>query len=540
VATPAACSFVVPQCETRFNKFQTTIIRASILPARVAAGRIVITDPLMSSTQYPGATPLSSVIAFSTHAAARPVASAESAHRVEIAISLVERILDFLAVVGAVWSAYWIHAAWREGARPHYSNDAVLVAAAGFALLMVLLLDKHGDYRPCLSLLAVRETERLMRVTIASFLLALPILLAVTKLVPRTAIALALVMVPLLLAIEKWHTHKAIRMIRGWGAASRKTVIFGTGTLGRSVYSTLVRSPKLGFEPVAFVSDRATVTEPVIYEESYQRQRQTSVLPGPLTPKMLHRLGANVLVIAAPEISAEETADITARAEAAGISTYIIPEPFLDPGIATDYVELDGVLLAHKAPVSRRRLYHAAKRAVDVSVSASLLLALAPLLAVAAVAVKLTSVGPTIFKQQRVGQDGAYFSMYKFRSMYADSERYAYSPKSGSDVRITPVGRFLRRTCIDELPQLANVLQGKMSLVGPRPEMPFIVEQYKAIHRQRLTVKPGITGLWQLSADRRSLIHENVSYDLYYVRRCNFLMDVAILLHTVVFAFRGV
>ena len=102
------------------------------------------------------------------------------------------------------------------------------------------------------------------------------------------------------------------------------------------------------------------------------------------------------------------------------------------------------------------------------------------------------------------------------------------------------MGRILRHTCIDELPQLLNVLRGEMSLVGPRPEMPFIVEQYEPVHRKRLAVKPGITGLWQLSADRMSPIHENISYDLYYVRHRSILMDVAILLHTLVFAFRGV
>ena len=112
--------------------------------------------------------------------------------------------------------------------------------------------------------------------------------------------------------------------------------------------------------------------------------------------------------------------------------------------------------------------------------------------------------------------------------------------RAGRDPRITPVGRFLRHTCIDELPQLLNVLRGEMSLVGPRPEMPFIVEQYEEIHRRRLAVKPGITGLWQLSADRSSPIHQNISYDLYYVRNRNLMMDVAILLHTCVFAFRGV
>jgi lipopolysaccharide/colanic/teichoic acid biosynthesis glycosyltransferase len=102
------------------------------------------------------------------------------------------------------------------------------------------------------------------------------------------------------------------------------------------------------------------------------------------------------------------------------------------------------------------------------------------------------------------------------------------------------VGRFLRKTSFDELPQLLNVLQGSMSLVGPRPEMPFIVEQYTERHRRRLQVKPGLTGLWQLSGDRAFLIHENIEYDLYYIQHRNFFMDLAVLLHTAIFAMRGI
>jgi len=123
--------------------------------------------------------------------------------------------------------------------------------------------------------------------------------------------------------------------------------------------------------------------------------------------------------------------------------------------------------------------------------------------------------------------------------MHANAPIFGFHPTTWEDPRITRVGRWLRRTSLDELPQLINVIKGEMSLVGPRPEMPFIVDQYSRWHRQRLEVIPGITGLWQLSADRRYLIHENIQYDLYYIRNRNFFMDAAILLHTVVFAMKG-
>ena len=161
-------------------------------------------------------------------------------------------------------------------------------------------------------------------------------------------------------------------------------------------------------------------------------------------------------------------------------------------------------------------------------------------MALIALLIKLDSPGPVLFSQRRVGKDGKLFTLYKFRSMRVDAPKYEVSPTEPHDPRITRVGRLLRRTSLDELAQLINVVIGDMSLVGPRPEMPFIVEQYTAAHRQRLRVKPAITGIWQLSADRAFQIHDNIQYDLYYIQHRSFFMDFAILLHTVIFAMRGV
>ena len=203
-------------------------------------------------------------------------------------------------------------------------------------------------------------------------------------------------------------------------------------------------------------------------------------------------------------------------------------------------MNLDGLLLASFEGPKSRSSYDYSKRFVDLALSLALLLLTAPLLLFIALIIRITSSGPALFVQQRVGQNGKLFMLYKLRTMHTDAPPYAYSPKTSADPRITPFGQFLRRTSLDELPQLLNVIKGEMSLVGPRPEMPFIVEQYNWLQRQRLQVKPGITGLWQLSADRNFLMHENIEYDLYYIRNRNFSMDLAILLHTFVFAARGV
>jgi lipopolysaccharide/colanic/teichoic acid biosynthesis glycosyltransferase len=137
-----------------------------------------------------------------------------------------------------------------------------------------------------------------------------------------------------------------------------------------------------------------------------------------------------------------------------------------------------------------------------------------------------------LFAQQRVGLCGRLFRIYKLRTMHAGAPVQALHPSRSDDPRITAVGRLLRRLSIDELPQLWNVLRGEMSLVGPRPEMPFVVAGYDPIQRQRLSVKPGITGLWQISADRAFQIHANVHYDLYYVEHRSLSLDAAILLMT--------
>jgi putative colanic acid biosynthesis UDP-glucose lipid carrier transferase len=115
-----------------------------------------------------------------------------------------------------------------------------------------------------------------------------------------------------------------------------------------------------------------------------------------------------------------------------------------------------------------------------------------------------------------MGKGGRIFKLYKFRTMVADTDPYEVNPIDQYDIRITRVGRFLRKTSLDEMPQIINVVKGEMSFVGPRPEMPFIVKQYDEIHKERLKVLPGITGLWQLSGDRKKAIHENMDYDLYY------------------------
>ena len=168
----------------------------------------------------------------------------------------------------------------------------------------------------------------------------------------------------------------------------------------------------------------------------------------------------------------------------------------------------------------------------DYILTSILITLFSPLIALIAALIKVSSRGPIFFRQKRVGLHNHLFVMYKFRSMYIDAPAYSEKPESSDDPRITPVGRWLRKFSLDELPQLFNVLKGEMSLVGPRPEMPFLAEKYNDWENQRHIVKPGMTGLWQLSPHRCNAIRDGIHYDLEYIRTISFWNDLKILVRT--------
>jgi len=212
----------------------------------------------------------------------------------------------------------------------------------------------------------------------------------------------------------------------------------------------------------------------------------------------------------------------------------------------------------HTKPLKPYRM----KRALDIIAASIGLVLAAPLAAIIAILIKLTSPGPVLFKQVRVGQNGREFVLYKFRSMYVgsdDSRHREYIKlfiegrdeelrklqgdkklyKMTSDDRVTPIGKFLRRTSLDELPQLINVLRGEMSMVGPRPHLPYEVELYKDWHKRRLEGLPGITGWWQIHGRSRVPFDEAVRMDLWYLEHQSIILDIRIMLRTVTKAIVG-
>jgi len=249
------------------------------------------------------------------------------------------------------------------------------------------------------------------------------------------------------------------------------------------------------------------------------------------------------------------------RASQIAISVHIFPESYDKDG--SGWVADSKLYPDLKRKSTRKRLPLVIKRSIDILGSGALLLVLSPFLGIIMAAIKLTSKGPVIYKQDRLGQFGARFKCLKFRTMYANNDPKTHQEyvqqfiagKDGldksegaakpvykliKDPRITTVGGFLRKTSLDELPQFWNVLRGDMSLVGPRPPVPYEFEVYDIWHRRRvLEVKPGVTGLWQVSGRSRTRFDEMVRLDLRYCRTWSNWLDLKILLATPKAVFNG-
>lgn len=458
----------------------------------------------------------------------------------EAASALFERIADVFAIMLAVVSAHSAYVLLQLGKHLHYSPFSVLVAAGSFAAVFVILLESDGAYKHANSLLRIRETERILRVSTQAFGIVFPITFFVSYTFSRWVFVLAAFLVLLFLIVEKQIVYLLIRQMHLHGYGMQNVLIYGAGSTGRRAYSALVRSPKLGMNPVAVVDDDKSITGELIYEFGYKRERSAPILAGPPTSILIRNLGVSLVVVGIPSITQEQLKRLSMVAFAAGAKVAFVPKLSIDSQMQTDYADIDGLLIASLNQPANKFAYEIIKRIFDFSAALVLLILTAPLWIFFAVLIKADSRGPVFFRQLRVGRWGKTFELYKFRTMRVDAPKYDFHPTGTNDPRITRVGGWLRRTSLDELPQLINILKGEMSLVGPRPEMPFIVETYNDQHRQRLEVLPGLTGLWQLSVDRAFLIHENIQYDLYYIRHRNLFMDVGILLHTLVFAMKGI
>ncbi len=409
----------------------------------------------------------------------------------------------------------------------------------------LLTLQWTGLYRCRGSVLYVREIEAILRAVAlqALFWIALSYALRPTV-VPRLLMAVVATLMTAGLILERPLLRSAWWRALTHATLGSRALMVGCTPEARRLSAKLSQSPQHGIQVVgmlALTTDSAP--EAPATAPAYSPRRNFAGVVGALDAleEVPPSLQFDSLVVAA-DLSYEQAQSVLQFSQERRLSLRVAALPSSQVfGPWVRFADVDGVPLGtYTPPGPGSPLRRALKRGFDLAVATPLLILCAPLFAVIACAIRCDSPGPIFFRQERVGQGGRHFVMLKFRSMHVRDLGDAPSPTHARDPRITRVGRWLRRLSLDELPQLLNVLRGAMSLVGPRPEMPFIVEGYTPAERQRLILKPGITGLWQISADRAVPIHENLQYDLYYIEHQSLFLDLAIMLSTILFAARGV
>jgi len=454
-------------------------------------------------------------------------------------------LLDYLATVLASYTAisnFQQAKAGFFGDTEHPPTAAgvlwfYLVAYGLLPLAWVIVLWSQGAYDRRYLGLGTDEFKRVIRaswtvVAIVSFL-AFSLKLNLSRLSVATALVGTLVYI----LIARYLARLVLHRLRAKGHGTQRMLLVGALPESLDVYTAVTRHPAAGLVPVGiFLTEGFAAARGVDVPVPVHSQRDVVDL--------VREVGADTIAVCGAAGSEPgELRRLAWQLEGTGIDLVVAPQITDIAGPRVHIRPVEGLPLLHVEEPTLSGVAWLVKNLLDRAAAAAGLLVLAPLFAVVAIAIKLSGPGPVYFRQPRVGREGKTFHVWKFRTMYADAEeRLAQLVdqnesdgllfKIKDDPRVFPIGRFLRRTSIDELPQLINVLVGEMSLVGPRP-LPAEDGDFLGDVRRRLLVRPGITGLWQVSGRSDLSWDDAVRLDLYYVDNWSLTFDLHILWRTI-------
>ena len=395
---------------------------------------------------------------------------------------------------------------------------------------------------------SVARPEELRRFTIASFLsnsgIVLSLLIETRHLDPYSlAFALSWLASILIFMIERGTLRRIFVKSKFWGVP---VAIFGAGKTGRMVVDTLLDRPRIGYKPVVMLDDDPSL------EGDY---RGVPVLTGTaLGPRLVDECGIDTAIIAMPGVERVRLATIVADYVRSFRHYIIIPDLIGVASLWMSVRDFDGMLGLYTDQQLLIPANIATKRAIDLVVCFVGGLIVVPVMAILALLVVIDSPGGAFYRHTRLGRNGRRISVLKFRSMYSNSAEmlarlletdpdakaeWERNYKLKNDPRIPRMGAFLRRTSLDELPQIWNVIRGEMSLIGPRPIIDGEVEKYGHHYKLFSSVKPGMSGLWQISGRSETDYDERVALDIFYIQSWSLWLDVYILFKTFVTVFRG-
>jgi Undecaprenyl-phosphate glucose phosphotransferase len=337
-----------------------------------------------------------------------------------------------------------------------------------------------------------------------------------------------------MLVVERLLLRQILALFRARGFNLRHVLIVGSGDLARSVAKKIAEHPGLGFSIRGFLAERP---------EEVGRTIDGARVIGTYgdVAAILEQNGIDQMLIALPLDSMRYLDDLLKRIGPSMIDIKVIPDIYKFISLRGGIEDFDGMPVISLLDTPLGGWNDVVKRVVDVVLAAALMLLVSPLFLLIGLAIKLTSAGPIFFRQERMSLDGRTFLVWKFRTMRVDAERECGAVWAApDDARRTRLGGWLRRTSLDELPQLWNVLRGEMSLVGPRPERPVFIQQFRQNipkYMLRHKVRAGMTGWAQIHGLRgNTSVEQRIRYDLYYIENWSLLLDFKILLLTL---FRG-
>lgn len=323
------------------------------------------------------------------------------------------------------------------------------------------------------------------------------------------------------------------------GIGLRRTVILGWSEKSRELSDEIRKFPALGYRVIGFIS-----TKPIAEDSSYNDIPVLGAIKQ--LSQIVRRFQIEEVIIALKSTSHEHVVRAISKCDGLPVNLKIVPDLYHIVIGQARTTQLYGFPLIEIMPEMMPAWEKKVKRMMDVGFALFVLVGFSPVWILISLLIKLTSPGPVFFKQKRVGKDGKIFKVYKFRSMKVDAEKYTgpiWAAKR--DPRVTTIGRIIRKLRIDEIPQFINILDGDMSLVGPRPERPYFVDKLKRhvpLYARRLKIKPGITGWAQVKGEYDSTIEgvkKKLEYDLFYAENMSLRMDFKIIFNTLLIMIRG-
>ena len=444
-------------------------------------------------------------------------------------------LVDAMAVVTALFLASAIRFEFTSLGAPARGVDYTWVALAATPVWL-LLFYLYGLYEPRQVLSPVNEFKQVFHGVVAGTVLIFIADSLFALELARTWVLIAMGTSFAIVGGERLMVRKVLHFLRRRGGDTTRAIMLGANHEAKTVARTLEREAWLGYRILGFVDDRMAVGSEVV--NRHEVIGSTSEIK-----RLVEEQQATLVLVAA---SAFDTARLNRLFwELQGVDVDLqVTSGTIDLMASRMTVQsVAGVPLFYVRRTGMDALQLTIKRTVDVVVSALGLLLLAPFLLAIGLWIRSDTPGPAFFRQVRVGRDGRRFKVWKFRTMVVDAEtkraeleHLSEGPgllfKLKEDPRVTRSGRILRRYSLDELPQLFNVIIGEMSLVGPRPALPVEVERYDDWVRNRLKVKPGMTGLWQVSGRTETSFADYVRYDLFYIQNWSLSLDAWILWRT--------